>query len=44
VIFPSWLYHTVSPYDGDVPRISLAFNITLKKVTDQEGAEIKVSA
>jgi uncharacterized protein (TIGR02466 family) len=26
VIFPSWLLHWVNPYQGDEPRISIAFN------------------
>jgi uncharacterized protein (TIGR02466 family) len=27
VIFPSWLLHMVTPYRGDRPRISVAFNV-----------------
>ena len=26
VIFPSWLYHWVHPYDGQTPRIAISFN------------------
>jgi uncharacterized protein (TIGR02466 family) len=26
VVFPSWIYHFVNPYDGDGERISIAFN------------------
>ena len=27
LVFPSFLYHSVSPYEGKVPRISVAFNL-----------------
>ena len=27
IIFPSWLYHYVNPYQGEMERISIAFNI-----------------
>jgi uncharacterized protein (TIGR02466 family) len=27
VVFPSFLYHGVEPYQGDSPRISIAFNL-----------------
>lgn len=30
VFFPSWLLHTVLPYYGDKPRISIAANYSLK--------------
>lgn len=30
VVFPSWLYHFVHPYDSDNPRISIAFNASWK--------------
>lgn len=26
MLFPSWLHHAVRPYNGDRPRISIAFN------------------
>ena len=29
VLFPSWLVHEVTPYRGDKPRISVAFNFAL---------------
>lgn len=29
--FPSWLYHTVHPYQGNRPRISIAANATIKE-------------
>jgi hypothetical protein len=29
VIFPSWLYHWVHPYAGQLPRIAVSFNATL---------------
>lgn len=29
VLFPSWLYHLVHPYEGDRPRISIAFNVAV---------------
>ncbi len=29
VLFPSWLIHAVTPYFGDRPRISVAFNFSL---------------
>ena len=27
VLFPSWLYHEVTPYEGDTERITVAFNV-----------------
>jgi uncharacterized protein (TIGR02466 family) len=30
VVFPSWLYHEVLPYVGDLPRITVAFNVALR--------------
>jgi uncharacterized protein (TIGR02466 family) len=29
VIFPSWLYHWVHPYSGQIPRIAVSFNASL---------------
>jgi uncharacterized protein (TIGR02466 family) len=29
IIFPSWLSHSVTPYRGREPRITIAFNITV---------------
>ena len=34
LIFPSWLLHTVHPYDGTSPRISVAFNLHIKDTAD----------
>lgn len=33
VLFPAWLYHYVHPYQGERPRICVAFNITVQKLT-----------
>jgi uncharacterized protein (TIGR02466 family) len=33
VIFPSWLYHWVHPYAGQVPRIAISFNASARPVT-----------
>lgn len=30
LIFPSWLLHMVHPYEGEAPRISIAFNLHIK--------------
>ena len=30
VMFPSWLLHHVHPYQGERPRISIAFNAAFK--------------
>ena len=30
IIFPSWLYHYVNPYQGDMERISIAFNMDVE--------------
>jgi uncharacterized protein (TIGR02466 family) len=27
IVFPSWIYHFVNPYQGDGERISIAFNV-----------------
>lgn len=32
ILFPSWLIHGVTPYAGDRPRISIAFNFSLQRV------------
>lgn len=32
LVFPSWLYHTVHPYRGKRPRISIASNATIQEV------------
>ncbi|MFT5139710.1 MAG: hypothetical protein ACI9CB_001361 [Rhodothermales bacterium] len=29
LIFPSWLYHSVSPFSSDTTRISIAFNVQI---------------
>jgi hypothetical protein len=29
VIFPSWLYHWVHPYQGDTPRVAVSFNASV---------------
>lgn len=28
ITFPSWLYHRVTPYQGEMERISIAFNVS----------------
>jgi uncharacterized protein (TIGR02466 family) len=33
LLFPSWLRHSVLPYFGDGPRISVAFNLRVTKFT-----------
>lgn len=43
LLFPAWLYHYVHPYQGNAPRISVAFNITIQKLkiharTDQSSS------
>jgi uncharacterized protein (TIGR02466 family) len=39
LMFPSWLRHTVLPYYGESPRITIAFNLRVAKLTsDQEAA------
>jgi len=30
IVFPGWLLHTVHPYDGETPRLSIAFNLHVK--------------
>jgi uncharacterized protein (TIGR02466 family) len=30
VVFPSWLFHWVHPYEGRTPRIALSFNATIE--------------
>mgnify|MGYP006266275645 CR=1 FL=1 len=35
LIFPGWLKHLVHPYRGTAPRISIAFNITLRPESRQ---------
>jgi uncharacterized protein (TIGR02466 family) len=32
VVFPSWLYHWVHPYTGQIPRITISFNAALMAV------------
>ena len=34
VMFPSWLYHTVNPYEGEGERISVSFNVSLVRLTE----------
>ena len=34
VIFPSWLYHWVHPYEGQTPRVAVSFNAALEKPND----------
>ena len=34
VIFPSWLYHWVHPYEGQTPRVAVSFNAALEKPKD----------
>ncbi len=33
LLFPAWLYHYVHPYQGSEPRISVAFNVTIQKLS-----------
>ena len=33
LMFPAWLYHYVHPYRGTAPRISVAFNVILQKLS-----------
>jgi uncharacterized protein (TIGR02466 family) len=39
VLFPSWLYHWVHPYEGNTPRIAVSFNATVTPT-----AEVKAFA
>jgi hypothetical protein len=32
LLFPAWLYHYVHPYVGTVPRVCVAFNVTIQKL------------
>jgi uncharacterized protein (TIGR02466 family) len=32
LVFPAWLYHYVHPYQGQAPRICVAFNVTIQKL------------
>jgi hypothetical protein len=34
VVFPSWLYHWVHPYTGQIPRIAISFNATPAPVAE----------
>jgi uncharacterized protein (TIGR02466 family) len=43
VLFPSWLYHAVTPYDGARDRVSIAFNFTVTKIMDPEGNALKLT-
>lgn len=33
LLFPAWLYHYVHPYQGTRPRVSVAFNFTIQKLS-----------
>lgn len=33
LVFPSWLVHSVTPYVGTRPRITIAFNVTVESTT-----------
>lgn len=33
LLFPAWLYHYVHPYWGTAPRICVAFNVTIQRLT-----------
>lgn len=35
VVFPSWLYHWVHPYEGQTPRIAVSFNASVGASTAQ---------
>lgn len=34
LIFPSWLYHSVNPFNSDIVRISIAFNARVERFED----------
>jgi len=36
VMFPSWLYHWVHPYQGEAPRIAISFNAAIGAHTHEE--------
>ncbi|MEM6973578.1 MAG: TIGR02466 family protein [Pseudomonadota bacterium] len=36
IVFPGWLKHFVHPYTGDAPRISIAFNVTIRAGADDD--------
>ena len=45
VVFPSWLYHWVHPYEGQIPRIAVSFNVALARpVADQASINEEVAA
>lgn len=33
VLFPSWLYHWVHPYEGERPRLAISFNASMASVS-----------
>lgn len=37
LIFPSWLYHSVNPFNSDVVRISIAFNARVEQFEELGG-------
>jgi uncharacterized protein (TIGR02466 family) len=39
LLFPAWLYHYVHPYMGSEPRVCVAFNVTIQKLTTASAAE-----
>jgi uncharacterized protein (TIGR02466 family) len=39
VVFPSWLFHWVHPYTGQIPRIAVSFNATLAPVAEVKPSE-----
>jgi hypothetical protein len=45
VMFPSWLYHWVHPYAGEIPRIAVSFNATMgAKAADQAGSDKAITS
>lgn len=34
VVFPSWLFHWVHPYEGRTPRVAVSFNATIDTASD----------
>jgi uncharacterized protein (TIGR02466 family) len=43
VVFPSWLYHWVHPYAGQLPRISVSLNASLGAPATVKSASPKQS-
>jgi len=41
VVFPSWLYHWVHPYEGEAPRIAISFNATTAPVVETDSRPLQ---